>query len=56
MGEQEVATKNTCEGWFMCNTNVSNIPLPQRGFCHHLLEKGNKEANLRMKTMKKNIN
>ena len=32
MGEQEVATKNTCEGWFMRNTNVSNIPLPQRDF------------------------
>ena len=26
MGEHEVATENTCEGWFMCNIDVSNIP------------------------------
>ena len=56
MGEDDVETKNTCEGWYMCNANVRNHSLTTKGFCHHLLEKGNKEPKLRTKTLKWYIN
>ena len=57
MGEDDVETKNTCEGWYMCNVaDVSNHSFNTKGFCHHLLEKGNKEAKLRTKTLKWYIN
>ena len=35
--------KNACEGWYLCNIDVSNIPKLQRGLCPCLIERGNKE-------------
>ena len=34
MGEHVVATKNMCEGWYMCNTDVSNILTKDMRFCN----------------------
>ena len=48
--------RNACEGWYMCNTEVSNIIWLRRGLSHHLWEKGNKEENGRMQREKRKIN